>query len=48
MTAAAAMIGTLSPRERQVLDALVSGQPNKVLAFDLGISVPRSRCAARA
>jgi two-component system response regulator FixJ len=39
ITAAAALIETLSPRERQVLDALVSGQPNKVLAFDLGISV---------
>ena len=30
---------TLSPRERQVLEALVAGQPNKVIAFDLGISV---------
>jgi two-component system, LuxR family, response regulator FixJ len=39
MTAAAALIETLSPRERQVLEALVAGQPNKVIAFDLGISV---------
>jgi two-component system response regulator FixJ len=39
MTAAAALIDTLSPRERQVLEALVAGQPNKVIAFDLGISV---------
>jgi FixJ family two-component response regulator len=36
---AAALINTLSPRERQVLEALVGGQPNKVIAFDLGISV---------
>jgi two-component system response regulator FixJ len=39
MAAAAALIDTLSPRERQVLEALVAGQPNKVIAFDLGISV---------
>lgn len=32
---------TLSERERQVLDGLVAGQPNKVIAFDLGIS-PRT------
>jgi FixJ family two-component response regulator len=36
---AAALINTLSPRERQVLEALVAGQPNKVVAFGLGISV---------
>jgi two-component system response regulator FixJ len=28
----------LSGRERQVLDALVEGKPNKIIAFDLGIS----------
>jgi two-component system, LuxR family, response regulator FixJ len=28
----------LSPRERDVLDGLVEGRPNKVIAFDLGIS----------
>jgi two-component system, LuxR family, response regulator FixJ len=39
IAAAAALIDTLSPRERQVLDALVAGRPNKVIAFDLGISV---------
>jgi two-component system response regulator FixJ len=39
IAAAAALIDTLSPRERQVLEALVAGQPNKVIAFDLGISV---------
>jgi two-component system response regulator FixJ len=31
----------LSPRERQVLDGLVAGHANKVIAFDLGIS-PRT------
>jgi two-component system, LuxR family, response regulator FixJ len=36
---AARRIATLSPRERQVLDALVDGRPNKVIAFDLGLSV---------
>jgi two-component system response regulator FixJ len=32
-------IAALSPREREVLDALVAGRQNKVIAFDLGISV---------
>ncbi|MBR0749049.1 response regulator transcription factor [Bradyrhizobium japonicum] len=36
---AAALIKTLSPRERQVLEALVAGRQNKIIAFDLGISV---------
>jgi two-component system response regulator FixJ len=36
---AARRIAALSPREREVLDALVAGRPNKVVAFDLGISV---------
>jgi two-component system response regulator FixJ len=31
-------IAALSPRERQVLDGLVAGNPNKIIAFDLGIS----------
>jgi two-component system response regulator FixJ len=35
---AARRIATLSRRERQVLDALVAGHPNKVIAYDLGIS----------
>jgi two-component system response regulator FixJ len=39
MTAAAALIDTLTPRERQVLEALVAGHPNKVIAYDLSISV---------
>src|ERR1700761_5425032 len=36
---AAELIDTLSLRERQVLEGLVAGQQNKVIAFDLGISV---------
>jgi two-component system, LuxR family, response regulator FixJ len=36
---AAERIATLSPRERQVLNGLVAGRPNKVIAHDLGISV---------
>jgi two-component system response regulator FixJ len=34
-------IATLSAREREVLDGLVAGKPNKIIAFDLGIS-PRT------
>ena len=34
-------LGLLSERERQVLDGVVEGQPNKVIAFNLGIS-PRT------
>ena len=29
----------LSPRERQVLEAIAGGRPNKLIAYDLGISV---------
>jgi two-component system, LuxR family, response regulator FixJ len=36
---AARRIAALSHREREVLDALVMGRPNKVIAFDLGISI---------
>jgi two-component system response regulator FixJ len=32
-------VAALSPREREVLDALVAGRPNKVIAYDLHISV---------
>lgn len=31
-------LALLSERERQVLDGLVAGKPNKVIAYDLGIS----------
>jgi two-component system response regulator FixJ len=34
-------VAALSPRERQVLEGLIAGQPNKSIAFDLGIS-PRT------
>jgi two-component system response regulator FixJ len=37
--AAATRIAMLSPREKQVLDGLVAGQPNKVIAGHLGLSV---------
>ena len=36
---AAQRIAALSPREREVLDALLAGRPNTVIAFDLNISV---------
>ena len=39
--AAKARIATLSARERQVLELLVAGQPNKIIAFELDIS-PRT------
>lgn len=40
-SAIADKLAALSTRERQVLEGLVSGQPNKTIAFDLGIS-PRT------
>jgi len=36
-----AKLASLSQRERQVLDGLVAGNPNKTIAYDLGIS-PRT------
>jgi two-component system response regulator FixJ len=36
--AVAARLASLSGREREVLDGLVEGKPNKTIAYDLGIS----------
>ena len=33
-----AKLGSLSPREREVLDGLIAGLPNKTIAYDLNIS----------
>ncbi len=38
---AQARLNILTPREREVLDGLIDGLPNKTIAFDLGIS-PRT------
>jgi two-component system, LuxR family, response regulator FixJ len=40
-TAIAVRVASLSARERQVLERLVAGLPNKTIAYDLGIS-PRT------
>ncbi len=49
---AAARIGMLKPREREVLELLMQGKPNKVVAQELGLStrtveVHRARLMAR-
>jgi two-component system response regulator FixJ len=38
VSAAKSRLGLLTPREREVLDGLVAGLPNKTIAYDLGIS----------
>jgi two-component system response regulator FixJ len=40
-TTAAAKLALLSPREREVLEGLLAGLPNKTIAYDLAIS-PRT------
>lgn len=34
-----AILATLTPREREIVDYIVAGRPNKVIAIDLGISL---------
>jgi two-component system, chemotaxis family, CheB/CheR fusion protein len=35
---AAERIACLTPRERDVMDLVVEGRPNKIIAYDLGVS----------
>jgi two-component system CheB/CheR fusion protein len=35
---AATRIAVLTSRERQVMDMIIAGQPNKIIAADLGVS----------
>jgi two-component system response regulator FixJ len=41
-------VAILTPREREVLEGLLAGKPNKLIAYHLGISVRRPRCTVRA
>jgi FixJ family two-component response regulator len=34
----AALLTYLTPREREVMDLVIAGKPNKIIASDLGIS----------
>lgn len=34
-----AILAVLTPREREIVDYIVAGRPNKVIAIDLGISL---------
>lgn len=34
-----AVLSTLTPREREIVSLVAAGQPNKVIAIDLGISL---------
>jgi two-component system response regulator FixJ len=38
-TDAVRRVASLSPRERDVLDGLMAGRPNKLIAYELGLSV---------
>jgi two-component system response regulator FixJ len=33
------LVKSLSPREHEILEALAAGRPNKIIAFNLGISI---------
>jgi two-component system, chemotaxis family, CheB/CheR fusion protein len=35
---AAALISRLTPRERQVMDLVIAGRPNKIIAADMNVS----------
>jgi two-component system response regulator FixJ len=39
VTDAVRRVANLSPRERDVLNGLMAGRPNKLIAYDLGLSV---------